>query len=172
VNTAKRYLIDSNVLIEAHRRYYGFDVCPGFWDSVVWHHGQDHLLSLDKVREELDEEQDVLNQWAKTSMPASGFATSNEPAVVDLFGKLQVWAQAQTQFTAAARQEFATVADAWLVAYAKAHDLVLVTHEEYRPDAKKRIPIPNVCKAFDVQHTNTFDMLRALAVKYHWTSPS
>lgn len=172
MNASVRCLLDSNVLIEAHRRYYGFDLCPGFWDSVVWFHNQDRLLSLDKVREELEHEQDALIQWATSVMPKSGFAASNEREVLDWFGKLQVWAQVQSQFTAAAKQQFATVADAWLVAYAKAHSLVLVTQEEYRPDARKRIPIPNVCKAFDVQHAHTFDMLRALAIRYHWNTPA
>ena len=95
MSASSRYLIDSNVLIEAHRRYYGFDLCPGFWESIVWLHGQNRV-----------------------------------------------------------------------------HSLVLVTHEEHRPDVKKRIPIPNVCKAFDVPHVNTFEMLKALAIRYHWTSPS
>lgn len=171
MSAAVRYLLDSNVLIEAHRRYYGFDLCPGFWDSIVWLHGQNHLLSLDKVREELEHEQDALIRWATSVMPPSGFAASNEREVLSWFGEIQVWAQAQSQFTPSAKQEFTTVADAWLVAYAKAHCLVLVTHDEYRPDVKKRIPIPNVCRAFDVQHVNTFEMLRALAVRYHWTTP-
>jgi len=25
------YLLDANVYIEAHQRYYGMDLCPGFW---------------------------------------------------------------------------------------------------------------------------------------------
>ena len=166
-----RYLIDSNVLIEAHRRYYGFDLCPGFRESIVWLHGKNRVISLDKVRDELVRESDALVTWATSVMPDTGFAVSNEVQVLDWFGKMQVWAQEQTQFTSAAKEEFASVADAWLVAYARAHDLVLVTHEEYRPDVKKRIPIPNVCKAFDVVHMNTFEMLKALAVRYHWTSP-
>lgn len=25
------FLLDANVFIEAKNRYYGFDICPGFW---------------------------------------------------------------------------------------------------------------------------------------------
>ena len=31
----KNYLLDSNILIEAHKRYYPFDVVPGFWDVLL-----------------------------------------------------------------------------------------------------------------------------------------
>jgi hypothetical protein len=31
----EKYLLDSNVFIEAYRRYYSFDICPGFWDCLV-----------------------------------------------------------------------------------------------------------------------------------------
>ena len=28
-----KYLLDSNVFIEAKNRYYAFDICPGFWEG-------------------------------------------------------------------------------------------------------------------------------------------
>jgi len=166
------YLLDSNVFIEAHRNYYAFDLCPGFWDSVIWHHENGRLMSLDKVRAEIVHETDALVDWIHVKMPSSGFAVSSDAEVITEFGKIQAWANAQTQFTDAARSEFASVADAWLVAYAKIHNLILVTHEVFSADAKKRIPLPNVCKAFDVNYTNTFKMLRSLEVQFAWKSPA
>ena len=47
------YLIDANVLIEAHKRFYGFHICPGFWDCLLKHHGGGRILSIDKVMEEI-----------------------------------------------------------------------------------------------------------------------
>lgn len=167
-----RYLIDSNIFIEAHRRYYAFNLCPGFWQSLVWLHGQDRVISLDRVKNELSDEGDSLDEWAKNTMPASGFAPSNDPIVVEWFGKIQIWAQNHSQFTDAAKEEFAQVADAWLIAYARAHGLILVTHEQFKPGVKKRIPIPNVCNQFDVPCANTFEMLTSLDVKYHWETPA
>lgn len=29
------FVLDTNVLVEAHRRYYAFDLVPGFWDALV-----------------------------------------------------------------------------------------------------------------------------------------
>jgi esterase/lipase len=167
-----RYLIDSNIFIEAHRRYYAFNLCPGFWKSLLWLHGQGHILSLDKVKDELTEETDDLEDWAKNTMPKSGFAPSDDSMVVELYGKIQIWAQNNSQFIDAAKEEFAQVADPWLIAFARAHEMVLVTHEQYVPQVKKRIPIPNVCREFGVRHANTFEMLTAFQVQYHWSEPS
>ncbi len=129
-------------------------------------------MSLDKVKDEITREADELATWATTVMPETGFAVSQEDVVVEWFGKMQVWAQGQVQYTDAAKEEFAQVADAWLIAYARAHGLVLVTHEQYKPDKKKKIPIPNVCRAFDVKCANTFEMLTALSIAYEWDVPS
>ncbi|HHX95367.1 MAG TPA: DUF4411 family protein, partial [Clostridia bacterium] len=65
----------------------------------------------------------------------------------------------------AAKAEFASVADSWLIAYSKAYDFTIVTNEQYQPHIKRRIPIPNVCNAFSIDCVNTFEMLRALNVK-------
>ena len=29
-----KFLLDSNVLITAHRLYYAFDICPGYWAAL------------------------------------------------------------------------------------------------------------------------------------------
>lgn len=57
------------------------------------------------------------------------------------------------------------VADSWLIAMAKAYQYTIVTHEEYKSDIKRKIPIPNVCRAFDIPYINTFEMLRRLGVR-------
>jgi len=53
----------------------------------------------------------------------------------------------------------------WLVAYAKVYGLTVVTHETYAPDARKKVPIPNICRAFAVTYVDTWAMLRALGAK-------
>jgi hypothetical protein len=76
------------------------------------------------------------------------------------------WVQAQNQFSPAAKADFANGADGWLVAYARAKGCVVVTQEVPAPDARRKVPIPNVCQAFDVPFVNTFEMLRALGVQF------
>ena len=58
------------------------------------------------------------------------------------------------------------MADGWVLAYAKVNNLIVVTHEEYAPDAKRKVPMPNVCLEFDIEYVDTFAMLRELGEKF------
>ncbi|WP_295881614.1 DUF4411 family protein [uncultured Thiohalocapsa sp.] len=167
VGTAKAFVLDANVFIEAHRRYYGFDLCPGFWVCLDHHHAGARLLSIDRVRSEL-QGGDALAQWVKHTAPDSLFVSTRDQAVVEQYSLMMQWVQAQAQFRPEAKAEFAAVADGWLAAFAKARGNVLVTHEEHAPDARKRVPLPNVCEAFGVDYLDTFAMLRALKASFSW----
>ena len=76
------------------------------------------------------------------------------------------WVQNSSQFKPEAKSKFAAGADGWLVAYAQAHNAVVVTHEKFSADAKSRVIIPNVCQQFNVRYLNTFEMLRQLGVQF------
>ena len=96
------------------------------------------------------------------------FASSAEPKVVDVFEEIMAWVQANPQFRAAAKAEFAQSADGWLAAYATVHGAILVTHEQYSPDRRRRVPLGNVCHRFNLDTQDTFGMLRALHVRFEW----
>lgn len=157
--TDKKYLLDANVFMEAKRRYYAFDICPGYWDCLVWHHQGGRVLSLDRVKQELKRGGDDLWEWAESVMPQACFASSDNPLVTGEFAQILAWVQVQAQFFPEAKAKFADDTDGWLIAYAKAKSLVLVTHEVLSPDARKTVPIPNVCEAFGVPYVDTFGML-------------
>ena len=76
------------------------------------------------------------------------------------------WVQNSSQFKPEAKSKFAAVADGWLVAYAQAHNAVVVTHEKFSANAKSRVLIPNVCRKFNVPYLNTYEMLRQLGVRF------
>jgi hypothetical protein len=166
MSDGKRYLLDANVFIEAHQKYYSLEICPGFWRTLVHHHAQKRVFSIDKVKAELAAGNDRLSRWAKETAPNTFFKGTADKQVIVAFQEMVNWVQSEQQFTAEAKAEFASVADGWVVAYAKANDLVVVTHELYAPDAKKNVPIPNVCIEFDVKYCNTFEMLRGLKVQF------
>lgn len=58
------YLIDSNVLIEAKNRHYGFDFCPAFWTWLVESNLRDRVFSIEGVKQELVKRDDDLANWA------------------------------------------------------------------------------------------------------------
>ena len=158
-------LLDANVFIEAHKRYYAFDICPGFWDCLSYYHAQGKLMSIDWVKTEIEENKDELWDWVKNIAPEDFFHSSNETSIQNAFSEIMEWVNAE-DFTNEAKTEFAAGADGWLVAYAKIHNLVLVTDEKPNPAIKKRVPIPNVCHQFHIPYINTFAMLREMEITF------
>lgn len=78
--------------------------------------------------------------------------------------ELTKWAASMaTHYTPGALAEFLDVneADAWLVAYAKANNNVIVTHEVSDRQTKKRIKIPDA-GFVPVTCVNTIEMFRLL----------
>ncbi len=69
------------------------------------------------------------------------------------------------QFTPQAKREFLDCADPWLIAKAKAHNMIVVTHEKSSPESKKRIFIPDICKECGVEYCSTMDLMRALGAR-------
>jgi len=159
------FLLDSNVFIEAKRRYYAFDIVPGFWTNLVQHADSGQLMSIDRVKHELELGQDELSHWVKHDF-ANGFASTNQSSVIGNYTDIIEWVNAEIQFLDAAKSDFARGADGWLVAYAKDRGYILVTHEQFNQDIKRKVPIPNVCQQFGVTCVDTFEMLRQLGVTF------
>jgi hypothetical protein len=161
-------VLDANVLIEAHKRYYAFDLCPGYWKALLSHHHGGRLCSIDRVRNELVGKGDALSDWAE-GLPDSFFVETGDPSISVLFGNVVTRIQAQPQYLPAAKAAFAAGADGWLVAYAKAQNLIVATDEIPNPDIKRRVPIPKVCDAFGVAYVDTFKLLRTLGVSFNFS---
>lgn len=166
MSASKHYVLDANVFIQAHRMYYAFDICPGFWQALIRQFRSGSMCSIDKIKAEIVEEADPLSRWAKETVPEEFFKGTADQRVIDAFGEVVKWAQNESQFTQEAKAVFAREADGWLVAFAKVNGLIVVTHEQFAPKAEARIKIPNVCIEFDVAYCNTFAMLRGVREQF------
>ena len=164
MNQDSTYVLDANVFIEAARRYYAFDLAPRFWEILSHYASIGQIQSIDKIREkELIHPVELVN-WAERNLNA--FASTAQDDVIRIYSNSMNWVQAQSQFSDAAKSEFAVAPDGWLIAYSKANGYIVVTHEVLNPNIKRKVPIPNVCRAFSVQYVDTFEMLRSLGVKF------
>lgn len=159
------YALDANVFIEAFRRYYAFDLAPGFWSSLVNYSEKNRIVSIDRVKQELLRGQDDLAVWASSDFHKA-FVSTNDMAVLSSYRDIINWVNTQDQFSDAAKSDFANGADGWLIAYAKANGCVVVTHEVLSPEVKRKVPIPNVCQAFKIRFIDTFEMLRNLKIRF------
>jgi hypothetical protein len=164
------YVIDANVLIEAKNRYYAFDICPAFWDSLLINHAKSRIESIDKVKKEINDGNygDEIKKWIKATVPPSFFCATDDNDVIKDYQEIINWVMHQPQYFLEAKEEFANGADGWLIAHVKAQkdNKILVTHEVLNLESKKRVPIPNVCTAFGVKWKNTFEMLRELKTQF------
>ena len=62
-----RYLLDSNVFIQAKNLHYGFDFVPAFWDWLLKANHEGKVASIEKVADELRAGGDALSQVALKS---------------------------------------------------------------------------------------------------------
>ncbi len=164
------YLVDSDVFITAKNLYYSFDICPGFWKSVVHHHREGRVFSIDRVRSELlagHREEDLV-QWVRDDVPIEFFVRVDTDAVMHAYTDIMMWVQGHSRYLDQAKAKFATGADGWLVAYARVHGTTVVTNEQSAPESRKEIKLPDVCDQFGVRRDNMFAMLRALNVQFDW----
>lgn len=162
------YLLDANIFIQAKNTYYAFDICPGFWDSLLGAFDDGVVCSIAPVRDELKVGKDEIADWMNKKVPKGFFHSVKSPADIEQYREVMKWVQTNSQFFQPAKDDFAAGADGWLVAYAAVHGMWLVTQEQIDPQAKKRVPLPNVAEAFEVHWLNTFEMLRALGIEYTW----
>ena len=158
------YCLDTNVYIEAHRRYYAFDIAPGFWEGLSRLVERQTICSSVLVFEEIADSDDELAQWASANKGVL-FVQPDEAAqdayreIADLVERLY-----EPQHV----QKFLSGADPWVIAQAKAHNLVVVTmeapkHEQNQGRSGKiagKIQIPNVCERVSVAYIDTFTLLR------------
>jgi len=161
----ERYVLDASVFIETARRYYAFDLAPRFWESLVEHARAGRVMSIDRVQQELGRGKDELASWASGRF-GSAFMPTDAPEVLNGYRELMEWVQSQDQFSNEAKAGFASDADGWLVAYARANGCVVVTQEVLNREVKRKVPIPNLCDAFDMVWVDTFAMLRNLGVQF------
>jgi predicted nucleic acid-binding protein len=150
------YVLDTNVFVQAHRRHYGLDFVPGFWDWLDANAGTGVIASVRAVLDELTGE-DALAAWAKQRKDMFRAA---DPRTQLALRDVAVWATRnyEREFV----DEFLGNADCHLVAFAKAYGCVLVTHEQPEDPKKKRksVTIPDACNEFGVNWADPFKMLR------------
>jgi predicted nucleic acid-binding protein len=162
------YLLDSNVFIHAKNFHYGFDICPGFWDWLDYEAGRRNVLSIEAVYDELAPSSDELAEWVRGRREMFLPTSSDE---VEAAQRVNAWAMAQTQFTPAAKADFASAADSWLVSHALAGGHIVVTRELLGQYKKAIIKIPNAAAEFDVRVVQLHQMIRELGGRFEFNAP-
>ena len=99
------------------------------------------------------------------------FIDTTSDNVLEQYALLMQWANNQrNQYSPNAIEEFMkeSNADAWLISLALTDidKYVIVTFEKENYQKKVKIPIPNVCKEFNIKYCDLFQMLKNLNFKF------
>lgn len=159
----RRYLLDANIFIQAHRAYYPFDVVPHLWSKFVELSQRGLIFSIDKVKKEIcNSNFDILASWCLNELNADFFKDSS--SCVDAYADISNWLYLSQQYTPTAKSSFLAtdLADPWLIAYAKKFDFVLVSEEKSEPHRMNKVKIPDVCNHFRVECVTMIQMFREL----------
>lgn len=153
-----KYLLDSNVFIEAKNRYYSFDIAEGFWDWLEALTEEQSFLTIREVRKELIDSDDRLKDWI-TQFHQRQFI-EEDLEIQKNMRDITNYVLNHDTFSVENKNKFLAKADPWLIATALAHGYVVVTHETKAGPGTKRVKIPNVCETFDVAYINVFELMR------------
>ncbi len=161
------FVVDSNFFIQAHRVVYPLDVVVSFWETLRQLANDGVIISIDKVKNEIYQNNDELKAWCQEYLP-NDFFKSSETSIVE-YGKVVAWTMSKSNhFLAKAIDEFldSNEADAWIVSYCLKHEHLLITYESSQPGRKNKIKIPEPCNSLGVTYLDTIAMFRQLGIQF------
>ena len=156
------YLLDTNIFITAKNEL-PMDVYPSFWQALSQLAANGSFKSIKKVEDEIRKGKDELVDWIDNNLPKDFFIKENAETLVAL-STVSQWATMSRVYTQAAKVEFASVADSWIIAEALSQSVTVITHETPNPLCKKRVKIPDVCNAVGVKFCDLNTAFRTLVI--------
>ena len=158
-----KYLFDTNVFITAKNTYYATDIAPSFWQHLEFVIKKDKVIIIDKVYQEILKGGDELANWMRETC-SSKTVLSTFPQVLKNYTEIIVSISSNDQYSQSAKDEFARVADSWLLAHSYQNECCIVTNEKYEPNIKRKVKIPNICELFHIPYINLFRFMREVDI--------
>ena len=161
--------LDSNILIAAKNDIYPFDIFPSFWEFIKDSIQSEKLIVLDVVKNELLAGNDDLTTWFK-DLNAPIMSINNQN-IVDAYAQISmhVYSLSHNYKPSVIDSWFGNMkaADPWLIAASAAYNGRILTNEtDLRPNAKKRLLIPNIAADFSIQCIKLTQFMRELEIKF------
>jgi len=154
----KTYCLDTNVFVEGWNRYYSMELCPKYWDILDRLAQEKRIFSPIEVRREIEKTDDGLSAWIK-SRPY-------------IFVDIDIVVQKHLRDIMASHGRLVdsikqrSIADPWVIAFARAKGAVVVTKETPAGPDSRRVKIPDVCNALGVPWMNDFDFAREIGIRF------
>lgn len=163
------FLLDANVLIDAHNKYYPVDMVPEFWDWLVYC-GEKRLLAMpletfEEVRGGANAKKDLLNQWLHRHDVEDALILSEDVDSDALMTVMNAYAPDLDD------NEIEQVGrDPFLIAYGLVGTGRCIVSNEVSKPSKQRAnkKVPDVCRTVGVKCCDTFALLRLLEFSTGW----
>ena len=143
-----QHVWDANILIRLNRDYIPPDIWASYWDVLQQIYCEGKWLLLQVVHEELMNGNDSLKEWIK--QPCFQPIPVDDPDTVLAYSGILTTLRRENRYKEPALRLYADSADSWIVAYAKAHNAVIVTLEKPEPGRTAKVKIPDVATANNV----------------------
>lgn len=144
------YLLDSDILISANKKYYPPDVFPCVWDWIVNKYNNNEIKSIEEVRDEILMGNDNLVNWVNCNKDL--FLDKTALTVVkynEVANHVRSLGKRPSQ-----ENDFLDCADPWLIATALemgSTSTIIVTNESRVDESSHTIKIPNICNFFEIK---------------------
>ena len=126
------------------------------------------ICSVDKVLKEIQqgEKDDPLKKWSEGEFKKYFFSTDNNE-ILESYKDIINFVSKNNQYLQNAIDDFLQEnnADAWVIAFAKRYNIIVVTEEKSNPKKRTKVYILDICKYFDIKSINSFEMLKDLGFK-------
>ncbi|MCF6287968.1 MAG: DUF4411 family protein [Proteobacteria bacterium] len=158
-----KYIIDSNAFIEAKNRYYGFEICPGYWNLLEKAFNNDIVSLVQPVYKELINADDKLSEWIKQfSKKMVKPDTQTQQSFIEVVDYVE-----NNYSSSRYKPEFLAKADPWIIAEALKTNATVITHEVYIDNKNSpKIKIPNICEHFEIRIIDIFSLIKELDERF------
>lgn len=154
-----KYIVDTNVFRTFFRFYYK-DVTPELFNNLDLMIKEGNVLSVKEVYHELEnqhkKDSDFMNN---IKVYKNIFQEPTNEEEIEILKQIYSKRNYQNNISEKNLLQGSPVADAFLVAKAKCEGGVLVTAEQFSPNAAK---IPNICKDFDIEYISFEEFLKVV----------
>jgi len=168
------YLLDANVLIDAHNKYYAIDMVPEFWDWLLYSASAGDIAmpleTFEEVRGGADAKKDLLNEWLCRDAVEEALVLAEEVDTGILARVMNAYAP---DLTDSEVEQLGR--DPFLITYGlvRPQQRLVVSNEVSKPSKQRaNKKVPDVCRQVGVACCDTFAMLRALGFRTGWAAKS
>ena len=162
------FLIDTNILITAYKKYYPFDFCAGFWDFVLEQCDRENIGFIKSVIDEIKDGSDALSEWIGDNIQRLNVIDNTISEIQIRYARIAdalEYKKISKNYSNTEIKRFLDKADPWLIATALHYGYKVVTNENIVEESSSKVKIPNVCRYFGVDYKiEPFLMLRSLGL--------